>query len=246
MTLKSYIYYGSVDLTKLQSHEILNLLLPLDEFELQPLVMYIQETLIKNHVDFVIKNILEIIELTYQQKFLIKLWDFCIQETCCEPDRLFKSTKFITLNPAILEIILKQDYCNIDNEIIIWEKLLKWMCGQQPVIQQDINKWNKNDFTVMERRLSRFIPLIRFHHISSENFLLKIYPFKELLPNDLVNNILEYHMAPNNKPNINNIQLPRYPCSAIINSQHLNIFANWIEKKEILDYDDVNYRFKLI
>ena len=90
------MYCGSVNLTKLQFRETLNLLLPSNEFELQPLVTYIQETLIKNHVDFVINNILEIIELTYQQKFLIKLWDFCIQETCCEPDRLFKSTKFIT------------------------------------------------------------------------------------------------------------------------------------------------------
>src|SRR6266536_833396 len=78
--IKSYMYCGSVDLTKLQSREILNLLLPSNEFELQPLVIYIQETLIKNHVDFVINNILEIIELTYQKKLLTKLWDFCIQE----------------------------------------------------------------------------------------------------------------------------------------------------------------------
>src|SRR6266516_4200732 len=90
-------------------------------------------------------------------------------------------------------------------------ELLRWTRRQQPVIQQDINKWNKNDFTVMKRRLSRFIPLVRFYYISLEDFLLKIYPFKELLSNDLVNNIFEYHMVPNNKPNIN-IQLPRYPC----------------------------------
>src|SRR5436190_7811782 len=105
------MYCGNVDLTKLQSREILNLTLPLDEFELQPLDMYIQETLIKNHEDFIIKNIFE---LTYQQKFLAKLWNFCIQEICCEPDRLFKSIKFLTLNPAILELILKRDHCNID------------------------------------------------------------------------------------------------------------------------------------
>ena len=156
------MYCGNVDLTKLQSREILNLLLPLDEFGLQPLVTYIQETLTKNHVDFVINNILEIIELTYQQKLLTKLRDFCIQEICFNPDNLFESTKFLTLNPAILEIILKRDDFCIDNEIVIWENLLKWMSEQQPVIQQDINKWNRNDFTVMERRLSRFIPLLDF------------------------------------------------------------------------------------
>ena len=56
------MYCGSIDLTKLQSREILNLLLLSDEFELQTLVTY--STLIKNHVDFIIKNILEIIEST--------------------------------------------------------------------------------------------------------------------------------------------------------------------------------------
>src|SRR5205809_228830 len=79
-------------LTKLQSREILNLLLSSDEFELQPLVTYIQETLIKNHNDFIIKNILEIVELTYQKKFVNKLWDFCVQEICFKSDCLFEST----------------------------------------------------------------------------------------------------------------------------------------------------------
>src|SRR6266516_3758225 len=112
------MYCGSVDLTKLQSRELLNLLLSSDEFELQPLVTYIQETLIKNHNDFIIKNICEIIELIYQKKFN-KLWDFCIQEICCKPDHLFESTKFLAFNPTILEIILKRDDLYINNEIII-------------------------------------------------------------------------------------------------------------------------------
>src|SRR6185437_2212084 len=123
-------------------------------------------------------------------------------EICDTPSRLFKSTNFFTINPSILEIILKQDNFCIYDEITIWENLLKWACNQNPIIQQDINKWNKNEFTVMERRLSRFISTIRFYHISSENFLLKVYPFKELLPNDLINNVLAYHMAPNNRQNI--------------------------------------------
>ncbi|RIA87096.1 hypothetical protein C1645_878246 [Glomus cerebriforme] len=200
--LLSYIYCGSIDLINLQSRDILNLLLPSVEHEFQPLVKYIQETLVKgNHRKFIINNILEVIELVYQ-KSLDKLWNFCLHKICSKPDHLFKSTKFLTFNPSILEIMLKRDDFYVNKEIIIWENLLKWACGQNPVIQQDINKWNKNDFTVMERRLSRFIQLVRFYHISSEDFLLKVYPFKEILPNNLVNNILAYHMAPNMKLNI--------------------------------------------
>ncbi|RIA84880.1 hypothetical protein C1645_831637 [Glomus cerebriforme] len=98
----------------------------------------------------------------------------------------------------------------------------------------------------MKRRLNRFIPLVRFYSISSEDFLLKIYPYKELLPNDLINNIFEYHMAPNNKLNFV-IQPPRL-YSTVIKRQHLDIFASWIDKKDILYYNDIghiSYEFNL-
>ena len=71
------MYCGNVDFPKLQSHEILNLLLPSDEFELHPLVTYIQKTLIINHEDFINKNICEIIEFFYKKKFLYHhVWKF--------------------------------------------------------------------------------------------------------------------------------------------------------------------------
>ena len=54
---QSYMYCGSVNLTKLQFYETLNLLLPSDELGLQPLVMYIQEILIKNHINKYLKRI---------------------------------------------------------------------------------------------------------------------------------------------------------------------------------------------
>src|SRR6266536_3486463 len=245
------MYCGSVNLTNLQFREILNLLLPSDDLGLQPLVTYIQGTLIINHHNFIIENVIEIIELTYQKKSLDNLWSFCLQQICYNPNHLFKSTKFLSINPSILEIILKQDDFCI-GEITIWEILLKWTCGQYPVIQQDINKWNKNEFTVMERRLIRFISSIRFYNISSKDFLLKVYPFKELLPNDLINSIFAYHMAPNNKQNIDlqPHRKSRYD-SAIITSQpfqHFDIFASWIEKKNESYYNvrNIPYYFRLI
>src|SRR6266542_1234568 len=124
------MYCGIINLTNLQSREILNLLLPLNELKFQHLVTYIQETLAKKHFYFIIENIIEIIELTYQKKSLDKLWDFCLQQICDNPyDLLFNSTKFLSINPSILEIILKRDDFYIDYEITIWEYLLKWACG---------------------------------------------------------------------------------------------------------------------
>jgi len=96
------MYYGSIYLTKLQSHEILNLLLSSDELGFQPLVTYIQDTLIEKHYDFIIENIIETIELTYQKATFNKLWKYCLQQICINPDYcLFKSIKFLSFNPAI-------------------------------------------------------------------------------------------------------------------------------------------------
>ena len=77
----SYMYCGIVDLTTLQSHEILDLLLSLDEFEIQPLITYVQKIFIENHDDFIIENFFKIIELTYQKNSFDKLWDSFLQDT---------------------------------------------------------------------------------------------------------------------------------------------------------------------
>ncbi|RGB41227.1 hypothetical protein C1646_752292 [Rhizophagus diaphanus] len=242
--LLRYIYFGCVDLTKLKPNEILDLLLPSDKFGLNPLNDYIQEILIKKHRKFILNNIIEVIESIYQKKSFNQLWDLCLRHICDYPDYLFGCSKFLTCNPIILELILKRDDLNVSNEIILWDNLLKWACGQNPIIQKDIKTWEKNDFIVMEKRLYRFIPLIRFHYISPEDFRSKVYPYKDLLSNDLINNILDYQKL-DKKPFIK--QLPRCT-SIIIKSQHFAIFSSWIDKKETFYYNLSNtpYDFKLL
>ncbi|GBB83707.1 hypothetical protein RclHR1_01040012 [Rhizophagus clarus] len=243
--LLRYMYYGNIDITKLKPHDMLDLVLSSDELGLHPLVTYVQEILINLHRKFIIENIIEIIELIYQTKSCDKLWDLCLRQICDNPDYLFNCPKFLSFDPTILESLLKRDDLNVSNEIVIWENLLKWACEQNPIIQQDINEWDKNDFTVIERRLNRFIPLIRFYYISIEDFRSKVYPFKALLPNDLLNDVLAYYNAPNKL--IINKQLPRC-ASTLIKSQHFAIFSSLIDKKGSFHYkfSHIPYDFKLL
>ena len=103
----------------------------------------------------------------------------------------------------------------------------------------------------MGRTLHRFIPLIRLYQISSEDFLEKVYPLRELLPKDLVNNLLTFYLAPNKKLNVD-IQPARKPKfvheSILIESNHFAIFASWIDKKENLHYSvkNITYGFNLL
>ncbi|RGB33208.1 hypothetical protein C1646_704998 [Rhizophagus diaphanus] len=106
----------------------------------------------------------------------------------------------------------------------------------------------------MERTLHGFIPLVRFYHISSDDFLDKIYPLKKLLPKDLAKDLVKFYIAPNRKPNIVEIQPPRISkpiCdydSILIKNHHFAVFASWIDKKNNLHYNvrNISYNFNLL
>jgi len=179
-------------------------LMVVDELNIQTLIPCIQDYLIKNKYEFLQQNPIGILETVYQHEQFTELWNFCLERICQKPEILFNSDKFINLKAPIMELLLKRDDLCLD-EIIIWDSLIKWGLAQNPTISQDVTKWNKDEFTIMERVLSRFIPLIRFYHITPENFLYKVYPFKDLLPKDLVIDILASHMIPNRKSNVNTL-----------------------------------------
>ena len=92
--------------------------------------------------------------------------------------------------------MLKRDDLLLD-EIVIWDKLTKWCFTQYSNILQDPTQWNKEETLIMESTIRRFVSLIRFYFISSEDFITKVYPFKEIIPKDSTNNILLFHMGPN-------------------------------------------------
>src|SRR5581483_12208179 len=108
----------------------------------------------------------------------------------------------------------------------------------------------EGEITIMGRTIHKFVPLIRFYHISSEDFMTKVYPFNKIIPEDLIESILMFHMAPD-ELNVD-IKPPRKPKyvydSVIIESQHFAIFSNWIEKKSDSHYNvrNISYNFNLI
>ncbi|GBB87675.1 hypothetical protein RclHR1_14160001 [Rhizophagus clarus] len=162
---------------------------------------------------------------------------------------LFNSDKFIKLKAPLLELLIKRDDLILE-EIVIWNSLLKWGLAQNSSISQDSTKWNEEEIKIMERTLNRFIPSVRFYDMPPGDFLDKIFPLKDLLPKDLVNNLLTFHIMPDRRTNIN-IQSPRKPkfdTSVIIKLKHLSIFASWIDKKESFHYNILNspYKFNLL
>jgi hypothetical protein len=226
----------------------MDLLIIVDEFKIQILIRFIQEYLIKNYKEFLRQNRVRILDYFYQNESVTDLWNHCFGSICDEIEIFFNSDKFFDLSENLLELLLERDDLS-SNEIVIWESLIKWCLAKNPSISNDVEKWNKNEIAIMENTINRFIPLIRFYEISSDDFLSKVYPLRELLPKDLINNVLIFHMDKLNLY-IKNKQSKFTKCiydSILIKPRHFAIIASWIEKKnDFFDVRNLPYSFNLL
>src|SRR5256886_2416605 len=244
-----FIYCGNIELKNLQGPDVLKLLIAVDELNIQSLIPHVQEFLIEHKTEFLHQNPTGILETVYQHESFMDLWNFCLEVICEEPNTLFNSDKFINLKAPLLELLLKRDDLGL-NEIDIWENLLKW-CFAQQNMTNDPTKWSKEDITKIERSLHRFIPLIRFYDIEPIDFFYKVYCYKEILPQDLIHDLLEFHIVPNTKPKTN-VAPPRKQKSkldsTLIESNRIPLFASWIDKKDSSHYNKkkIPYDFKLL
>jgi hypothetical protein len=222
-----------------------------DELNIHSLITYIQEYLIEHQTEFLHQNPTGILETVYQHETFMDLWNFCLEKICEEPKILFNSDNFINLKAPLLELLLKRDDLNMD-EIEIWDNLLKW-CFTQQNVMNDPTKWSKDDIIKIERSLHRFIPLIRFYDIEPTEFFYKVYCYKDILPQDLIHDLLEFHIVPNKKHKTNippsrKQNLKFKLDSNLVEPNLIPLFASWINRKESSYYDkkDIPYEFKLL
>ncbi|GBB90409.1 hypothetical protein RclHR1_17360005 [Rhizophagus clarus] len=228
-----FIYCGSIELSNLHFTDILELLIAVDELNIHSLIPYIQEFLIEHQTEFLEKNSIEILEIIYQYETFSILSKFCLEKICDEPKILFNSDKFINLKAPLLELLLKSDDLIID-EIEVWENLLKWCCAQQN-LENDPTKWSNDDITKVKTIIHQFIPLIRFYNIEPADFYYKVHCYRNILPQDLILDLLEFHVVPDMKPKTNVAPSRKSALklnSTIIESKHILLFVSWIDKKK--------------
>uniref|UniRef100_U9U0S5 TLDc domain-containing protein n=1 Tax=Rhizophagus irregularis (strain DAOM 181602 / DAOM 197198 / MUCL 43194) TaxID=747089 RepID=U9U0S5_RHIID len=110
---------------------------------------------------------------------------------------------------------------------------------------------------IIQKMILTFIPFIKFYNLTSKEFLDKVFPYREILPEELFINLLKTFLSlldPNIKPTDNS-----KPCitkevnlkaidSKIITSQHAKLISKWIDRLEITDESDESspYEFKLL
>ncbi|CAG8532388.1 17536_t:CDS:2, partial [Dentiscutata erythropus] len=89
---------------------------------------------------------------------------------------------------------------------------------------KNLLQWTDKNFIALRESLNDLIPLIRWIHISSSDFLHKVRPFKKLLPQTLYEEILSYHLDSGNKPTSLEILPRKGPIfdSSLMDHQHID------------------------
>ncbi|CAJ0839544.1 11804_t:CDS:2 [Entrophospora sp. SA101] len=91
------------------------------------------------------------------------------------------------MDEKTLSEFLKLDGLQIE-EIGLWNNILKWGLAQNPY------------FDLLANTLKNLIPLITISQISSTDFHNKIWPFRYILPDKMLEEIMTYHLDPTSPP----------------------------------------------
>jgi hypothetical protein len=218
----------------------LEIVIASDVFMMDTLTKIAEDSIIENNPQFLRSDPVGILQAIHNHNSpsnFSNLQEFCFDAICFEPQLLIRSSKFTQISASLLETILKRDDLNLE-EIEIWEYLIIWGLAQlarnNPVAATSSRKEVRQE--ELKKILSKFIPLIRFFEISSDDYIFKVKPYEELLSKELRDDILKFHMANEYVPTLRCFP-PRHSNSGIVNSNiidqnHIALFASWIDRKE--------------
>src|SRR6266498_4373190 len=248
-----YIYGGRLSLNEYDTSDIIKILVAASELSLQELITYLQSFLIENKENWIEQNFYFIYQTSFENNSFSELQKYCTDLITKKPDKLFKSPNFSSIPEKLLVSIIQNDNLQM-SEIQVWEHVLKWGLAQNPELPSDLTNYSKDDFKTLKNTLQQCIPFIKFYNLTSKEFLDKVFPYREILPEELCTDLLKSllsHSDPDSK--LSDISRPRITKeiklrtvdSKIITYQHAELISKWINRLEITD-KSTSYEFKLL
>ncbi|CAB4385827.1 unnamed protein product [Rhizophagus irregularis] len=210
-------------------------------FELILKYIYIGELDLTEQSDKdILYKILERDELQIKE---IIVWDYLIKWGIEQTPGLGNEN---TLNHLIKWGIERTPGLGNENCDISWDRFIKWGIERTPVSGNekcDREKWNNDDYEALKETLKQFIPLIRFVEITFDDFNDKIKPYKDIIPNQIYEEIEEFYNR-GIHPKINTLppRIGKFD-SKIIKPKLAKIIIKWINKE---DFWISRYKFNLI
>ncbi|CAG8511224.1 3861_t:CDS:2 [Dentiscutata erythropus] len=130
------------------------------------------------------------------------------------------------ISPEAFEVILRYIYgATINLSAIDMLTLLEILIASDELCLAELTNyetWSEESFENLKEILDQYIPHINFTAISSSDFYHKILPFKRILPTELFDDLLKFHLAPHINPSHPILRSPKR------NQQIQSIFINHI------------------
>jgi hypothetical protein len=229
-----------------QLNDILKLLIASDELLLEELSEYLRIYLTEQRQIWIHKDLALVLNTVCKLASCKLLQNYCYKTICFKPELLITSDSFLSLDEDILYDLFERDDLLQIKEIVAWDHLIKWGIEQTPGLGSencDRNKWNNEDYEALKETLNEFIPLIRFTNIAPDDFNDKIRPYKDIIPNQIYEEIEEFY----NKGTLPKMLTlsPRVGKfdSKIIKPKLAKTIIKWVNKE---DFWISRYKFNLI
>ncbi|RIA94274.1 hypothetical protein C1645_818265 [Glomus cerebriforme] len=229
-----YIYGGRLSLEEYDSSDIIKILITANKLSLQELTPYLEIFLIENKTNWMEQNFDLIYQTCFENDSFLKLQKYCTDLISKKPNKIFNSPNFSSI-PENLLISLIQNNNLQTSEIQVWEHVLKWGIAQNPELSSDPSSYSIEDFNALRNTLQSCIPFIKFNKFSSKTFLNKVYPYKNIIPEELCDNLIKYFLDHDCNSNENDEHLKDEV--AQYNLGQYYVYGKGVEKDEIKAFE---------
>ncbi|CAG8588960.1 21377_t:CDS:10, partial [Gigaspora rosea] len=236
-----------MDLKSQKDGTLLELLVATDELLLQPLTNSVQNFLSKNSHIFLQQSPVKMLHFIVHNDRFNELKEAYLETICKNPSLIFDSEEFPSLEEDALKLILNSD--NLDmKEGAIWKKLIQWGIAQHTTLESKMTCEDTNNeaIKILKETLHELIKFIRFYQMDRKDFIPEVWDYKEILPNDLIKDILHCYLDSDIKP-LHQPFLIRWGNfkidSVLINKEIALLLTKWIDKKSSDDKTSKGFRY---
>jgi hypothetical protein len=223
-----------------------------NELSIQELIPHLQSFLIKNKTSWMEQNFNLIYQTSFENNSFLDLQKFCTELISKQPEKIFNSSDFTSIPEKALISLIQHDKVKL-SEVQIWEHVLKWGIAQNPGLSSDPSCYSNDDFNALKNTLHQCVTFVKFAGFTPKEFLNKVYPYKEIIPEELYENSIKYFLnndyittsEKSERQTVKEIGLKSLD-SIIITIQHAKIISKWIDRIGIMDNLENSYEFKLI
>ena len=108
------------------------------------------EYFIENCEKYIKENAVKILQSIYKSEKFKELKNIYLEKFCDYSEKLFESNDFESLEKIALLEVIKRDDFDVD-EMVIWEKILKWGLARHPEIHIiNVKHWTSQDLLIWE------------------------------------------------------------------------------------------------